>query len=174
MCNLNPFNTDNQEVISWMKENVYLVGADNHTATWLYSYLATEAFKSVAKVLYLLDSNSAYDKSRQLHTSMISCSFGSTTCSLDDFELVYVYDYINCYKFNANGTRTISRRGFAYGLQLEFYIGNSSSPQDALYFGNRGIRFMVFNSSFGNAFIYDQGSDATPGLVTNVQVILIK
>lgn len=55
--------------------------------------------------------------------SMISCSFASTSCSMDDFELIYVYDYISCYRFNANGTRMTSRRGFSYGLQLELYIG---------------------------------------------------
>lgn len=30
---------------------------------------------------------------------------------------------------------------------------------------------MVMNSSLGQGFIYDEGSDASPGEVTNVEVI---
>lgn len=87
------------------------------------------------------------------------------------YDFLTRYDYLICYKFNSDGTKTVSRRGYSNGLQLELYIGNSSSPDDAIYFGSRGIRFMVYNSSLGDGFIKEQGQDAAPGFVTNNEVI---
>lgn len=88
--------------------------------------------------------------------------------------LIYIFDdfgFKSCFKFNSNGSRMIGKRGFTYGLQLELYIGNSSNSNDYLYFLSRGVRFMVYNYTINSPGIADEGYDAEPGKVTNVEIM---
>jgi hypothetical protein len=61
-------------------------------------------------------------------------------------------DYVNCYRFNANGSMFIGKSGTGYGLQLEIFVGNSSSEESFIH--KRGLRYLVYNYTVNSASIY--------------------
>lgn len=166
ICNLNPFKQGDpyiDTVFNNLIKSQNLSVYDSHAPKYLES--SSRILKSY--VSGLNDSQKMYF-GNDLKDMISYCTFNSYKCSASDFDWFYDFNYGNCYKFNPNGLKYVGKGGLNGGLQLELYIGNSSSEDS--YSNNRGVRFMVHNHSLSVPIMYDYGSDAAPGFMTNIKI----
>ena len=168
ICSLNALNNKNTQVLKLaelLEKQFESLQLKNFNG--IYSDIMSTAFKS-----FLIDLPDSAKKSAgyQLKDMLISCYFNNVECNVTDFKWIFVFDYVNCYAFNAKGNKFSGHDGFYYGLKLELYIENGNSSRHGLYSMSRGLRYMIYNYTVVTPFIFDLGYDAAPGQVTNVQI----
>ena len=76
---------------------------------------------------------------------LVSCEFNGHDCSARDFDNFFHPYYLNCYRFNANGARTVNIAGETSHLQLELYAGLPNSISADFYY--RGFNVFIKNAS---------------------------
>ena len=154
ICNVNPFFAkfaDNYFETILKKNNLTL--AQLNSKDWrklddikLFFY-KKEAFEQI----------SGYE----IDEIILRCTFNTIDCDLGaDFNLVYVQNYGNCFRFNAiknhSKSKTLSRIGSLYGLQLDLFVGYNKTSYTK-YFGQGA-----------HVFIHDQSENASDGFDVSV------
>jgi hypothetical protein len=176
-CNLNHFdyiyskneidNITNDGVIDQYNPNF----TANDYAVNIGRYLRYNFIKNFLKNL-----NQLYNKDFTIDQILLSCTFQSKNCSMEDFMSHYDFMYGLCYRFNMGKTlqgkdlpiKTSGEVGWMHGLQLELYAGNSEI-QDK-YAIKRGFRLLVFNKSTVYPIAADIGVDVSTGHETNIGI----
>jgi amiloride-sensitive sodium channel subunit gamma len=164
LCNLNPFNYENPFVIETVK----------HFSTFNQTYVSSHPllymgsfYKLTTGVISNLTANIKKAVSIQLHEMLIFCRFNLIECTANEFEWFFDFDYGNCYKFNPSGSKYVGKNGVEAGLQLELYVGNSSSEN---LVHQRGIRVLVHNYSEKYLFMKDDGMNVAPGFQSSLSI----
>jgi hypothetical protein len=150
-CNLNPFdfttvnNTGvyiNNAIMSGQLNPYVTVNGSNDTAAErVYDIL------SYLKSYIIADKNKSEEDRHlmgfSLETMLVSCFFNGIKCGPEDFDMIWSYEYGNCYTFNSNFKNTnknlikTSKFGMNSGLVMELFTGvpgfnNSSSSMTNL------------------------------------------
>jgi len=102
---------------------------------------------------------------------MLSCYFGSKTCSADDFEYFFDISYGNCYRFNSGKNssnqsiplRKVISSGDTSGLQLGLYLGEQNL--NSIFTYSNGLYLAIHNQSF-HGILPNNGLNIPTGRVT--------
>lgn len=137
ICNLNPFNTANNETKTFiediLRENGYSLSVDNDST----------AHETMSDIIALFKAGIAYQYSKKnisfetiknmsfsLDQLLVSCSFKGSTCDAKNFTHFFSYEYGNCYIFNARASDENEQKdalrihtGQMYSLKLELFSG---------------------------------------------------
>ena len=144
----------------------------------VYAISLVEEASSIIKAYLTADTTlSDYQRKQKgflIDSLLVSCYYNQIKCSGDDFYYRYVNDYGNCYTFNelySNGTqvdsKTTSKSGPLYGLNLELFIGLSGNND--YYTVSRGVHVVVHERGTLPLFKND-GVNAMASEATNIAI----
>ena len=153
LCNMNP--------LSNQKASIYLANLDKETFRRLLNsagsygivqYVQSAALNRTGSFL----SESEIQRMSQLEEMLVSCDYNGVKCAASDFEYIYNVYYINCYRFNGNGSIFADNLGKKTSLKMQLYAGLA----DKILYNQKG--FFVF---LGNATLF-------PGSYSNAKFSL--
>lgn len=93
-----------------------------------------------------------------------SCKFKNKKCNESDFDYFSNFYYGKCFSFNRDNTRTLSKPGWKYGLQLELSVGLYE-----LLALNAGFKILINNQTL-NSYPEENGIEVSPGFLTNIAI----
>ena len=102
-----------------------------------------------------------------LDTMLITCEFQGRACNASDFEFYFHPFYLNCYRFNSDGKRTVSMAGERSELKLELYAGLPNAIRSTFY---RGFWLFIRNSSEYSRIDSPSPYEVTPGFGTSFMI----
>lgn len=169
ICNFNPFNTDDPNVVLKLDD---ILDKHNFSAL-LNNHTAYEKKRSY--VNFLNAHISSFSKEERislgfkLEDMLVSAYFNGDDLSIDSFEWFYDFNYGNCYRFNSNSSKYkyVGIDGAVSALEVELYIGNSTGNQP--FVSERGIRMLVNNNTL-KPYPFEDGFSLSPGKRTNIRV----
>jgi hypothetical protein len=166
-CNINQFTSKYAYEFLHASINESLLESSDHYSKALKAFLVKYSVQSMIKnesLIRLL--------SQDLDEVLLSCSFNYKNCDASDFKWVYDPYYGNCFSFNSgkesNQNKESTLPGYAFGLQLDFYVGfyESLSFFNSIL-GGRGAIIRIDNNSY--TIDHALGGITVPsGFVTNV------
>jgi hypothetical protein len=132
ICNINPFNTANQNTSEYMRNVLDRHNFSKHDIrkTNIDSFFFVNRASNVIKATILNDKNLSkadlMNLGFSLRVMLISCYFNGIKCNESDFSWFWSFEYGNCYTFNGMNSLTpkyTSKSGFQNGLLIELYVG---------------------------------------------------
>ena len=91
-----------------------------------YNYIMIALQAQIKQMTGSYMSNQNEQSFSELDRMLVGCRFGTTTCNASDFTWFYHPTFINCYIFNAGGTRKVSTAGLMSGDARLFLQLNAS------------------------------------------------
>ena len=116
-----------------------------------------------------LTDDSRKRKGFTIETMLISCYFNNRVCNSSDFTWKRSNEYGNCYTFNedlSQVSKTISKAGPKYGLNIELYVGSSSNNY---YIMKSGVHVFVHDRGVLPIYV-NEGIDILPGTASSITV----
>ena len=136
ICNINSFDTSNSYANHYLIEKLKANNIppeiqlnENDMATKNLSTVTT-----LLKAIIMSEKNfENFNLTRaelgfSIETMLISCFYNNIQCKASDFQLVFTFEYGNCYTFN-NKIKSLKKTkisGIGTGLELELFSGTSS------------------------------------------------
>jgi hypothetical protein len=170
ICNLNPFLTNTsaesiRQLLYDMNVTDLVISdvLDANAGRFLNQHFTFSKFLYQSRLL----SNNFTNEQRkdaliQLEDMLLSCKYGTESCSANDFEWFFTFDYGSCYKFKME--KFIRRRGKFSGLKLELFAHYPESLFNLA--STSGLHLFINNQSIDP--VRAEGIDVSTGYETNV------
>ena len=129
ICNKNRFSTNySKDLVNDLIKSEYNQSFEeffysNNTKQKL-DYLVEFQDYHASKLFQNIGINEREKYTLSMKDALLYCQFDQKDCTYSDFEWFFNSKYGNCYKFNSNGLKMISKENYENGLIIELHLKN--------------------------------------------------
>lgn len=125
--------------------------------------------KSIKSYMFNMNNTQKMNLGYKIEDMLLFCLYDLTVCNASDFEWFYNFEYGNCFRFNSDGSKFISKSGSRFSLQLSLVLGDGTSNH-SIYSTEKGLRILVNNYTVSFNNVFEHGINIAPGYRSYISI----